>query len=258
MSELAVARPALAIDVLREQLAPEATDIELAYFAAVCQRLDLSPWADQIVLVGRHDRRVGRKVHRHQITVAGRRALAVRTGKLAGIEGPVWCGPRERGELVWREVWDDDEPPYCARVLVHVQGWVKPANGTAKWTEFAQFDSGGALLPLWARMPSHMLGKVAESMALRRAFPDVIDPAVVEFPATPVGDDRAELDEAHAHNAIDDGAPGEGDLTDARRAVSRLAGDERRQFLDDWHIDDFNGPWPVEAVADALSRGGAR
>jgi hypothetical protein len=252
-----------AIATLRDQIAPGATDAELAFFAQVCGRLDLSPFADQIVCVGRFDKRANRTVFRHQITVAGRRALAARTGRLQGIEGPVWCGPRAgAGELVWRDVWDDnDVAPYCARVLVHVAGWTVPANGTAKWSEFAQFDHSGKLLPLWRSMPSHMLGKVAESMALRRAFPDVIDPAVMESIAVDapymvavadsvVGQDddddvAGELAEAVAVSA--------GDQTAAHKAVAGLDVEVRDRWLAEWRIDDFGSAWPADAVADAIA-----
>jgi RecT family len=210
MSDVARIATSHPIGVLRDQIAPDATDAELAFFAQVCARLQLSPFADQIVLIGRWDSRLGRKVHRHQITVTGRRVLAERSGELQGIDGPEWAGPRVKGELRWSELWDDDtEPPYVARVFVYRKGWVKPANGTAKWAEFAQTDNKGNLLPLWKKMPSHMLGKVAESMALRRAFPDAISPDVLgEYaPAVEDAEDLAELAEAAAHNAID-GGPG--------------------------------------------------
>ncbi len=248
-----------ALRVLREQIAPDASDAELAYFGQVCQRLDLSPFADQIVLIGRYDRRLNRTVHRHQITVAGRRTLAVRTGRLVGIEGPVWCGPRDsRGNLNWLDVWDDiDQPPYCARTLVHVKEWVTPANGTAKWAEFAQYDSHDKLLPLWKAMPSHMLGKVSESMALRRAFPDVIDQAIAEaIPPwlEPSPDDLVELAEAEAEPAAGEWRPSTADQGDAHRIIGELDDDSRDRFLADWRIDDFRAVWPAEAVADALAR----
>lgn len=160
---------------LRDQIAPKANPAELHLFARTAAHLDLDPFSGQICLVGRWDTSLGRLVHRHQITVAGRRAIADRTGRLEGIEGPQWSGPRnDVGELVWREVWDDDEsPPYCARCLVHVEGWKVTANGTAKWVEFVQVDRHGKPTPTWRQMPSHMLGKVAESLALRRGFPEV-------------------------------------------------------------------------------------
>ena len=167
------------LDLIRDQLAPGASDDELTYFGAVADRLELDPFAGHIVLIGRFDGKAEREIYRPQITVAGRRTIASRTGELVGIEGPVWCGPRnDAGELVWSEVWDGEGFPYCARALVYRRGWHHAANGTAKWSEFAQYgkpDNQGERRPLktWAQMPSHMLGKVAESLALRRAFPEI-------------------------------------------------------------------------------------
>jgi phage recombination protein Bet len=195
-----------ALNTIRDQLAPGASDAELQWFGQVAQRLDLDPFRGQIVLIPRWDNRVKRNVYRPQVTVDGRRALATRTGQLTGIEGPWWTGPRnERGELNWQELWDNDnEPPYAARVFVYRFGWVKPANGTAKWSEFAQWvrpkDGDPFLVPTWAAMPAHMLGKVAESMALRRAFPEVISEAVaVEYDA--IDSDGTELVATAAHQA---------------------------------------------------------
>lgn len=269
MTDLARVAPSHPIAVLREQIAPDATDGELAYFAQVCARLNLSPFADQIVLIGRWDSRVGAKVHRHQITVAGRRTLAARTGNLVGIEGPVWCGPRVKGELVWSDVWDDDtEPPYCARVLVHVRDWVTPTNGTAKWSEFVQRNRDGTVTAMWQRMPSHMLGKVAESMALRRAFPDAMPSELIDGFAAyerDYADDYAELAEAEATNpepVVDaepvsvtprrdtPGAPVAIDQAAAHRIVGAFSPDRRAAFLERHHIDDFSSVWPPEALAD--------
>lgn len=170
------------LDIFRAHFAPDATNAELELFAKVCERLDLDPFAEQIVLIGRWDSRVNRVVHRHQVTVAGRRAIAARTGRLVRVDGPVWCAPRNPpkvGPLVWDDVWtgENNDPPYAARVLIYTpeSGDQPAANGTAKWSEFAQYTTTkrDQLSPLWRRMPSHMLGKVAESMALRRAFPEV-------------------------------------------------------------------------------------
>jgi hypothetical protein len=164
-------------------------------------------------------------------------------------------------------------------VLVHVKDWVTPANGTAKWSEFVQCDQGGVPTAMWRRMPSHMLGKVAESMALRRAFPDVIDPAVADtYPAGVDEDDveLAELLEASAANVTEDPpapnpaggpagpdptaprtvtadwTPGPGDQTEAHRTIAVLREPERDLFLRQWDIEDFGDVWPAGAVADAL------
>lgn len=183
-------RDRFALDVLRDQFAPDASDLDLQHFAYACGRLKLDPYAEQICLIGRNQkvrddrgRETWRLIFRPQITVAGRRAIAGRTGRLAGIEGPQWCPPRrygsdgERLPLEWLDVWDDDDNyPYAARCLVWPTGWDHPVNGTVKWSEFAVTLGSGdqtKLSPFWKRSPAHMLGKVAESLALRRAFPEV-------------------------------------------------------------------------------------
>jgi len=174
------------LDTLRRDIAPAASDAELAYFGQVCTHLGLDPWAGQIYFIGRRQK-VGENrwqtVHRPQISVAGRRVLAERTGQLEGIQGPEWCAVRRTDRegnklpLEWDELWDSDEfVPYAARVLVYRSGWKVPANGTAKWSEFAVWEGTGnqrRLSAFWSRAPSHMLGKVAEALALRRAFPEV-------------------------------------------------------------------------------------
>jgi len=168
------------LDVLREQIAPSASDEEMIYLDAVAKRFDLDPIAGQVVLIGRYDSRVGRTVHRPSITAEGRLVIAERTGELLGIDGPEWTGPRNRdGSHTWVDVWDDDDPPHAARAFVHRDGR-RPANGTVRWIEFAQRDRRGQLMPTWAAMPSHMLGKVAISLGLRRAFPGII-PADLEL-----------------------------------------------------------------------------
>lgn len=275
---------ARAIAALRDQIAPDASDDELALFARVCGALELSPFADQIVLIGRHDRRVNRKVHRHQITVAGRRALAERTGELQGIDGPEWTGPRDtRGELSWSELWTEDgheNAPYAARVFVYRRGWVKPANGTAKWSEFRQTGNDGSLLPMWRNMPSHMLGKVAESMALRRAFPNVIGAAVnlaqldddvrhaIELSDTrdvvddaPAVIDRGDTVRADTERESRTDAPGPGaggrpvptsDQGVAHRVVAQWPADVQAQFLERHSIATFSEVWPDDAVAEVM------
>jgi RecT family len=250
---VSVMRRKLLDAAVRAQIAPDATDAELIVFAQVCANFGLSPFADQIVLVGRYNRRLSRLVHRHQITVAGRRALAARTGQLVGIEGPVWCGPRVRGLLEWREVWDDenDQPPYCARVLVHRKGWVAPANGTAKWSEFVQ-KIDGKIVQMWQQMPSHMLGKCAESLALRRAFPDVITPDVLgAFSGDDDAEDLAELHEAGS--VVDLDPPERPDPDEVQRLQDRVAAlpPAFRDAFYDWkNAQQFYWPWPPSALAD--------
>jgi hypothetical protein len=168
----AVARQRGAMNAARRQIGPTARDDEWHLFLEVSLRLGLSPFRDEICLVPYGG------VHKAQVTVHGRRVLARRTGQLRGIVGPYWCGPHHPNPdspLEWVDAWVDDRPPHAARVIVHRAG-EEPYTGTAPWRIFVK-DT-----PAWRAMDSHMLGKVAETIALRRAFPDVvIDDAVFEY-----------------------------------------------------------------------------
>lgn len=243
------------LEAVRAQLAPKASVAELRVFAQVAARLELDPFSGQIALMPRWSTEVGRFVSRPTITVAGRRTIASRTGRLEGIEGPEWTGPRDEvGELRWLDPWPDEVgPPYAARVLVHVAGWKVPANGTAKWSEFHQVDNKGRLTPTWDRMPAHMLGKVAEAMALRRGFPEVA--VAVDYAGYDLGaldpDDADAVGEAEADAA----APAQVAL------IGRMLGDLGVSFGD---LEIWNGPPPsiddlgdltaeeARAVIDAL------
>jgi hypothetical protein len=271
-TELARLAPTYAeLDRLRDVIAPGADDAELGLFARVCAELGLSPFKDQIALVPRYSNKARRDVHKAQIMVAGRRTLAERTGELRGIDGPEWTGPRDaRGNLAWSELWTGDGYPYAARVFVYRAEWVKPANGTVKWSEFAptKSDGSGKLLGLWPQMPSHMLGKTAESLALRRAFPDVINADVLEpfedaddvGPAGTVADRPAEAELAAAIAEVPGGVDAYVPATsralkltqsEAHAVVGSLAADRRAAFLEAQGIADFGEVWPVAALEAA-------
>lgn len=202
---------------LAEQLAPDASRFELDYLGEVCKRHDLSPFTNppQIVLIPRFDARLGRVIHRPQVTVDGRLALALRSGRVIGLEGPEFTGPRASwtdrdGRRIWIDMWDcKDEGAYprAARYLIHVAGYTVPVNGTAPWLEFCQRNKQGRLLELWQRMPTTMLAKTALSLGLRRSGVENL-PAdmAVEFegdtidadpalPVPPTGETPAPADE---------------------------------------------------------------
>jgi hypothetical protein len=173
---------------LIELMAPGAQPWEIDYTRQVSAALDLSIFANppEVAIIGRFDSRVGRVVYRPQVTVDGRLALAVRSGRVVGLEGPHFTGPRDqwtndRGERQWIDVWDcKDEGAYprAARYLIHVAGYTFPVNGTAPWLEFCQRDKNGKLQPLWQRMPTTMLAKTALSLGLRRSGIEKLPPDI--------------------------------------------------------------------------------
>lgn len=172
------------VELVRKDFAPTAPPAIVGYFLRVAAHRGLDPWASEIAIVPRASRKTGEVSWHYEVTIAGRRLIAARTGRLRGIGPPEWCGPRrfdEQGQklpLEWEGLWDDDDqPPYAARVEVHVAGWEVPSVGVAKWSEFAVYldPEKRHLGPFWKKAPAHQLAKVAESMALRRGFSEVRD-----------------------------------------------------------------------------------
>lgn len=166
------------VDVLKQLICPGASDVELELFANVCKRTGLDPMARQIYGIMRGQRQQingeWKTVEKLSIqtSIDGFRLIAERSGKYGGQLGPQWCGPD--GE--WRDVWLAREYPSAARVGVIRTDWKEPLWATARWDSYVQTyrdrkTSQDVVGAMWQRMPDVMLAKVAESLALRRAFP---------------------------------------------------------------------------------------
>jgi phage recombination protein Bet len=156
------------VALIKRTIAKGATDDELAMFVQTSKRLGLDPFARQIFAVKRWDSRENREVMSIQVSIDGFRLVAERTGKYAGQLGPLWTADGKE----WTEVWlDDDNPPKAAKVAVLRGDFKEPLWAVATWTQYKQEGKQG-LTPMWRRMGPLMLAKCAESLALRRAFPN--------------------------------------------------------------------------------------
>lgn len=153
------------VDIPRGKHPPN--DAELTDFGRTCMARRLDPFDRHIYLANFGGG------WRAYIGVHGRLVIAFRTGLVAGMEGPLFCGPREGIERAqppdWQELWDGKGHPHAAKFVVHRRGMDRASPvGIARWAEYGK-DYG-----TWVTNPPLMLGYKAITRALNLVFPDVM------------------------------------------------------------------------------------
>lgn len=146
--------------LIKQTVAKGATDLELDLFLHACKRTGLDPLMKQIYAIKRWSAADNRDVMSFQTGIDGYRLIADRTGKYAGSDEPSF-------------MVSADGLPEVASVTVTkmVDGVPCKFSASARWLEYVQRNRQGQPTSMWQKMPFLMLGKCAEALALRKAFP---------------------------------------------------------------------------------------
>lgn len=139
------------LKLIKTQIAKDCTNDELSLFLYQCKRTGLDPLTRQIYAIKRSGRMT------IQTSIDGFRVIAERSGTYAGQDEPIWI---------------DDEKGLPVKCTVTVyrfspSGQRYPAGvGVAYFKEYYPNP-----MNLQKTMPHTMIAKVAEALALRKAFP---------------------------------------------------------------------------------------
>ncbi len=154
--ELAVTSDQVAI--ARNTVAKGLNDDEFSVFLYNCQRQGIHPLDGLLIPISRNDNEAGGKRLTFVTTVDLLRSRAAETNDYAGSEDPKF------------EYIAGAENPQSATVTVWkiVQGMRCEFTATARWAEYYPGEKQGFM---WRNKPHVMLGKCAEGLALRKAFP---------------------------------------------------------------------------------------
>lgn len=149
------------IQTVKDLVAPDATNQELLLFAEYCKSTGLNPLASQIHFVKR-----GGKAS-FQTSIDGYRLIAERAGSYAGNDDYRF----DEGMDEYSHVKSGRGNPVTATSTIYkiVSGQRVPFTATARWDEYFPGEAKGFM---WKKMPYLMLGKCAEALALRKAFPN--------------------------------------------------------------------------------------
>lgn len=183
------------MDVIKSVIAKGATDVELKMFVAMAQKLGLDPLSKQIHCVKRRAKLAdGSYGEAMTITVGidGYRLVADRTGRYCPGRAPTYTyDAHDRIESA------------TAYVLKLAGGVWHEVSAVAFWDEYAQTNRDGQPTAMWAKMPRLMLGKCAEALALRRAFPAELSGVYTEDEMAQASSEPAPRVSVDAHAPID-------------------------------------------------------
>lgn len=164
------------LQILKDSFFKGCSDQEFQFCLEFCKATGLNPFLKQVHFPKRWDAKLQREVVTPVVGIDGMRSRALSTGEYEGQTKSEWCGQ----DGVWVDVWlKDDEFPYAARVGIYRRNFKEPTYAVARFSEYVQTmrnKTTGKTVPvtMWQKMPTNQLAKCAESLALRKAFPELL------------------------------------------------------------------------------------
>ena len=164
-----------------------ATDADIEVFFHVVKRTGLDPFARQIYMIGRNSKMWDPRTKQErwitkftiQTGIDGYRLIGRRAANAAGATlsvKPVQWAHKDGG---WRDVWMGEwGQPVAARVTILRSG--EEFTATALFDEYKQTTKQGELTQMWRQRPAGQIGKCAEALAWRMAFPQDLSGIYVE------------------------------------------------------------------------------
>jgi phage recombination protein Bet len=233
------------VDLIKATVARGATDDELKLFLYTANRTQLDPLTKQIHFIKRRvwnsNTRDYDQVGTIQTGIDGYRVVASRNG-LAGIEDAVFDAETEKH-------------PNKATVTVYrmVDGQRVPFTASARWAEYVQASKEGEPVAMWKKMPYLMLAKVAEALALRKAFPNDLSGVCTNEEMAQAESEQPEPSQPvryevkRAQPAADDEAGGS---TVRQEALQQEIDDSRKQLIKDLLKTTLQKPARKEVIKE--------
>jgi phage recombination protein Bet len=158
------------LELIKRTVAKGASDDELRLFIQVCKGANLNPFLRQAHLVPFWDNKDGVERRAVIVGIDGFRSTAESSGCYAGNDDAVYDGETE---ITYAGGKAKVTVPNKATVTVYkmLEGQRLPFTATARWSEYYPGEKKGFQ---WHTKPYLMLGKCAESLALRKAFPKLL------------------------------------------------------------------------------------
>lgn len=148
------------IELMKQTVAKDTTDLELQLFLHQCERTGLDPFNRQIHAIKRWHSSQKKQVMTMQVGIDGFRVIAARPGDYAPGREPTFTYDPD-GEVISATAYGWK----C------VKGKWFEVSATAFYDEYVQLTKAGKPNRMWGKMPRVMLAKCAEAQMLRKVNP---------------------------------------------------------------------------------------